>query len=253
MPLASDLFKGKDGVEPVDLLIQENNADSGCCGNSLRHGWNDAGTVIAAAEGANVDVISDGNAERPDFTLTQNYKIGWGDNGEWYNYTRDFAPGTYSAVLGFSWDGRSAQANPFALDLVTSDPTKPEQTLQRLGEVKVSQTGGWSSNDNVPFMNADGTAVAEFTLGAKSTVRLTIPGGDIDYLLFYKKQGGPTVTAEAGGIPGITGGVSNVSVNTATKTITATTTGDAGFIKVTGATKIKSVTLVGTTLTVVYE
>jgi hypothetical protein len=256
MPLASDLYRGKDGVEPVDLLIQENNADSGCCGNNLRHGWNDAGTVIPAAEGANVDVVNDGtaNSERPDFTLTTNYKIGWGDNGEWYNYTRDFAPGTYSAVLGFSWDGRSAQANPFVLDLVTSDPTKPEQTLQRLGAATVSQTGGWSSNDNVPFMNADGTAVAEFTLGAKSTIRLTIPGGDIDYLLFYKTSTVvPTVTAEAGGIPGITGGVSDVSVNAATKTITATTTGDAGFIKVTGATKIKSVTLVGTTLTVVYE
>jgi hypothetical protein len=98
--------------------------------------------------------------------------------------------------------------------------------------------------------------VAQFTLGAKSTIRLNIVRGgpDLDYLLFYKTSTVvPTVTAEAGGIPGITGGVSNVSVNAATKTITATTTGDAGFIKVTGATKIKSVTLVGTTLTVVYE
>jgi hypothetical protein len=161
MPLASDLFKGKDGQPGVDLQVGQSTADGGANGNSLRQGWKDGDTVNNAPEGANADVISDGNAERPDFTLTQNYKIGWGDNGEWFNYTRDFAPGTYSAVLGFSWDGRSAQANPFALDLVTSDPTKPEQTLQRLGAVTVSQTGGWSSNDNVPFMNADGTAVAE--------------------------------------------------------------------------------------------
>jgi hypothetical protein len=258
MPLASDLYRGKDGVEPVDLLIQENNADSGCCGNNLRHGWNDAGTVIPAAEGANVDVVNDGtaNSERPDFTLTTNYKIGWGDNGEWYNYTRDFAPGTYSVVLGFSQDGRSADSTDFALDIVTGDPTKAEQATTRVAQATVSQTGGWSSNDNIPLWNVAGTGVAQFTLGAKSTIRLNIVRGgpDLDYLLFYKTSTVvPTVTAEAGGIPGITGGVSNVSVNAATKTITATTTGDAGFIKVTGATKIKSVTLVGTTLTVVYE
>ena len=55
-------------------------------------------------------------------------------------------------------------------------------------------------------------------------------------------------------MPGLSGGgVSNVNVNTATKTITATVSGEAGFLKVTGASKVKSVTLVGTTLTVVYE
>jgi len=257
MPLASDLYRGKDGVEPVDLLIQENNADSGCCGNSLRHGWNDNGTVVPAAEGANVDVIADGNAERPDFTLTQNYKIGWGDNGEWYNYTRNFEPGTYSAALGFSWDGRNAVANPFALDIVNGDPTKPDQATTRVGEVTVLQTGGWSSNDTVPFLTPGGTSVATFTLGANSTVRLTIAGGDIDYLLFYKVSTPPPgILAVPSDVPGLSGaGVSNVNVNTATKTITATVSNEssAGFLKVTGATAIKSVTLVGSTLTVVYE
>jgi len=255
MPLASDLYMGKDGIKGVDFWIQENNSDSGCCGNNLRHGWNDNGTVVPAAEGSNVDVVNDGqgNAGRPDFTLTQNYKIGWGDNGEWYNYTRNFEPGTYSAVLGFSWDGRNAQANPFTLDLVTGDPTKPDQILQRLGAATVSQTGGWSNNDNVVFRDDTGAA-ATFTLGANSTVRLTIPGGDIDYLLFYKAAG-PSVTAVPGA-PGLSGdGISNVNVNTATKTITATVSNTAasGFLKVSGASKIKSVTLVGSTLTVVYE
>jgi hypothetical protein len=260
MPLASSLYKGLDGVEPVDLVHSRSQADSGIDGNSLRQGWLDTApdpdVVMAAAEGANVDVISDGNPERPDFTLTQNYKIGWGEAGDWYNYTRDFAPGTYSVVLGFSQDGRSADSTDFALDIVTGDPTKAEQATTRVAQATVSQTGGWSSNDNIPLWNVAGTGVAQFTLGAKSTIRLNIVRGgpDLDYLLFYKTSTVvPTVTAEAGGIPGITGGVSNVSVNAATKTITATTTGDAGFIKVTGATKIKSVTLVGTTLTVVYE
>jgi len=257
MPLAADLYKGLDGIKGVDLWIQENNSDSGCCGNNLRHGWNNDGTVVPAAEGANVDVINDGagNAERPDFTLAQNYKIGWGDNGEWYNYTRNFEPGTYSAVVGYSWDGRSAVANPFTLDLVTSDPTKPDQALTRLGAATIAQTGGWSNNDSTAFRDEAGNA-ATFTLGANSTVRLTIPGGDIDYLLFYKVSTGPTVVAVPSPVPGLGGdGVSNVNVNTETKTITATVsnTASSGFLKVSGASKIKSVTLVGSTLTIIYE
>ncbi len=258
MPLASSLYKGLDGVEPVDLVHSRSQADSGIDGNSLRQGWlntdPEPDEVVAAAEGANVDVISDGNPERPDFTLTQNYKIGWGEAGDWYNYTRDFAPGTYNVVLGFSQDGRGANATDFALDIVNGDPTKADQVTTRVAQATVSQTGGWSSNDNVSLLNLEGTGLAEITLGTKSTVRLNIVRGgpDLDYMLFYKKAS-VEVTAEAGGIPGITGGVSNVSVNTATKTITATTTGEAGFVKVTGATRIVSVTLVGTTLTVVYE
>ena len=259
MPLASDLYKGVDGIEGVDTHVVQNNGDSACCGNNLRHGWVNDGTTVPAADGANLDVVIDngnGNVNRPDFVLTNNYKMGWGDGGEWFNYTRDFPAGTYNVVLGFSQDGRNANTTDFALDIVTGDITKADQATTRVAQATVSQTGGWSSNDNIPLWNVDGTGVAQFTLGAKSTVRLNIVRGgpDIDYLLFYKTSTVvPPVTAEAGGIPGVTGGVSNVSVNTETKTITATTTGDAGFLKVTGATKIKSVTLVGTTLTIVYE
>jgi hypothetical protein len=104
-------------------------------------------------------------------------------------------------------------------------------------------------------MNADGTAVAEFTLGAKSTIRLTIPGGDIDYLLFYKKAGGggPTITPVVPSLPGAT--LTDVVVNTATKTITAKAPAgsNTGFLKVDGVGRIVSVTLVGDVLTVVYE
>ena len=222
MSLASSLYLGKDGLPGIDFhLTAENATDnpgSADSGRSLRNGWVAAdGTINDYPKSpetlGNIDITTDGNAERPDFTLTQNYKIGWGDNGEWYNYTRDFPAGTYSASLGFSWDGRTVDVGTFALDLVTSDPTKPDQILSRLGQVTVSQTGGWSSNDTVPFMNADGTAAATFTLGANSTVRLTIPGGDIDYLLFYKVSTPPPgITVVPSDVPGLSGaGVSNVA------------------------------------------
>ena len=251
MPLKSDLYKGKDGIKGIDLNIQENNGDSACCGNSLRHGWVDNGNTVAAEAGANVDVIADGNPERPDFTLTQNYKIGWGDNNEWYNYTRDFPAGTYSAVMGFSWDGLGKQDNKFALDLVTSDPAKGDQVLTRLAEASVYSTGGWSSNDNVPFLTPGGTTAATFTLGAKSTIRLTIPGGDIDYILFYPVSGGGSSAPQGLGKGSTLTGV----VNEATKTITADVpaSGVEGYLSLNPPRVITDIKLVDGKLVIKFQ
>jgi len=203
-PLAADLYKGKDGLPGIDF---QNNSPSGGGdgdnGNSLRNGWNDNGTVVASPAGAggNLDVILDngGNQDRPDFTIANNYKIGWGGTGNWFQYTRSFEPGTYSAVWVGSRDGRDADAFGRTLEIVTGDPTKADAATTVIGELTFSGTGGWSSNDSIPFMTPGGTTVAEFTLGANTTIRQRINkgDGDNDYLLFYKKAGSvapPSIT-----------------------------------------------------------
>jgi hypothetical protein len=167
-PLVSDLYVGKDGVLDVDFHIVENNSDSGCCGNSLRNGWVDNGTTVSAETGANMDVIIDnggGNTERPDYTLVNNYKLGWGDNGEWYNYTRSFPAGNYNAVWVGSRDGRDADAYGRSLEIVTGDITKVDAATTVVGELVFSGTGGWSSNDSIPFLTPGGTTPAVVTLG----------------------------------------------------------------------------------------
>ncbi len=199
-PLVSDLYKGKDGVYDVDFHGIESTADSGANGNSYRNGWVDAGSVQAAAPNGNIDVIIDNggggpgeqNRKRPDFVLTNNYKIGWGNQGDWYNYTRDFPPGNYSAVIGYSRDGRTADAYGVALELVTGDRTKPGQVATLVGEATLSGTGGWSSDDRVPLLAPGSQNVASFALGANTTVRLRIAKGDpdLDYLLFYRAGAG---------------------------------------------------------------
>jgi hypothetical protein len=206
MPLGDSLYQGKDGVQGVDFNIVENNADSACCGNSLRNGWVNAGVTNAAVAGANMDVVIDnggGNQARPDFTLANNYKLGWGDTGEWYNYTRTFEAGKYSAVFIGSRDGRGAAAMGRTLELVTGDIAKPDAATTVLGQLTSDGTGGWSSNDNIPFLTPGASSVAVFDLAGTQTLRLRISSGDGDNdgLLIYK------VTPGGGGgdTPVITG------------------------------------------------
>ncbi|MBN8247249.1 MAG: immunoglobulin domain-containing protein [Verrucomicrobia bacterium] len=196
MPLAADLYQGKDGLPGIDFhLSAQSTADAGANGNSLRNGWLNNGVAVdfpvAPEELGNVDVIVDnggGNTERPDFTLTNNYKIGWGDSGEWYQYTRDFPAGNYNVVFVGSRDGRAANAHDRTLELVTGDRTKVDAATTVIAQLTMSETGGWSSNDHIPFLAADGSgSLASLALGANTTLRLRISrgDGDLDALYFY--------------------------------------------------------------------
>lgn len=193
MPLAPDLFQGRDGLPGIDFFLVEDNADSACCGNQLRNGWIHEGEVVAAPPGGNVDVIEDhlnGNAVRPDFVLEKNYKLGWGSPAEWYQYTRTFEPGRYSAVFIGAREGRAPGAMGRTLELVLGDPSTPDPGTQLLGELLGEGTGGWSSHDWIPFQTPGGdtVAVAEFDLGGTQTLRLRhhIGDGDDDAILLYR-------------------------------------------------------------------
>lgn len=200
MPLVADLYKGKDGLPGIDF---QNNSPSGGAddanGNSLRNGWVENGTVFPSPAGAggNLDVIIDnggGNTERPDFTLANNYKIGWGGTGNWWNYTRNFTPGQYNAVWVGSRDGRDNNIMSRTLELVTGDPTKADAATTVVGELTANGTGAWSSNDSIPFLTPGASTAATFTLGANTTLRLRISAGDgdNDYILLYPAGAPPT-------------------------------------------------------------
>ena len=197
-PVGASLYAGLDGLPGIDFHLEnQSTTAAGSNGNSYRNGYNDAsGTAIdfptAPEELGNPDVAGDdGNTNhrrRGDYTATVNYKIGWNSAGEWYNYTRNFAPGKYSAVLAASRDVSDANRIQNNLELVTAGVTTTSQTTTVLGSIKANGTGGWSSLDILPYRNADGS-VATFTLGANSTVRVknvsTGEDHDLDYLIFY--------------------------------------------------------------------
>ena len=211
-PLAASIFYGLDGLPGIDFhLVNQSTSDPTVNGNVYRDGYVDTnGTAVAfpvlpEALG-NVDVLDDvGNGDRGDTTLSHNYKIGWGDTGEWYQYTRDFPAGTYNAVAGVGQDGRGVTNVGVSLSLVTGDITKTNAATTVLGSIISDGTGAWSSDDYIPFKDpSDPTKLASFTLGANTTVRFTITvgGPDLDFLMFYKVGGTvalPTVSIGADG------------------------------------------------------
>ncbi len=213
MPLGTNVYYGLDGLPGIDFhLVGQSTADPSANGNAYRNGYiTDDGTTTNAFPTApeafgNVDVLNDaGNSDRGSITIVQNHKIGWGDAGEWYQYTRDFPAGTYNAVAGVGQDGRGVTNVGVSLSLVTGDITKTNAATTVLGSILTDGTGAWSSDDYIPFKDpSDPTKLASFTLGANTTVRFTITvgGPDLDFLMFYKVGGSvalPTVSIGADG------------------------------------------------------
>lgn len=203
MPLAPSLYAGLDGLPGIDFHLQnQSTADATANGNVYRNGYNGPNgavdfPILPEALG-NVDVLDDaGNGDRGSFQVAQNHKIGWGDTGEWYQYTRDFPPGTYNVVLGAGLDGRGVDALGARLEIVTGDITKVGAATTPVASLLSDGTGAWSSDDYITFKSlSDSTKLAEVTLGANTTVRAVMSAGgyDFDFLLFYPLSTPPPVS-----------------------------------------------------------
>ena len=119
------------------------------------------------------------------------FKMGWNDAGDWFNYTRDFPEdGSYAVYGRFSSGG-----SPVAVDLsvVTAGQGTEDQTLESAGTFTGPATGGWNTMQFFPLKDADGN-LATVGLSGQSTVRLTILPGNVDmnYLAFVPYVGSDT-------------------------------------------------------------
>lgn len=130
------------------------------------------------------------------FIRQPNYKIGWADSGEWFNYTRTFPDGSYNVYAAISHGDAGPTSG--SLQLVTGGATTTTQTTQELGTFSApGGTGGWGNNRLVPLRSGDALAVVP--LSGTQTVRYTVGSGDYDYLVFVKTAGdvqppGPRIT-----------------------------------------------------------
>jgi len=120
--------------------------------------------------------------DRGVFTTTSNYRLGW-VGGDGQNYTRTFPANDYTVWAALSYDGRGAGQLRGSLDLVTSDPAAPNQTVQALGAFNAPGSAGWGRNELVPMKNTDGTIITVHMAGVQ-TVRFNSNSGDFDYLVF---------------------------------------------------------------------
>jgi hypothetical protein len=118
-----------------------------------------------------------------------NYKIGWADSGDWYNYTRTVPKGIYTAWGAFSYD--DGVDSPFnqparisaSLGKVTEGLGTSSQTVQAFGSFIGPSPGGWSQNNLVPLVGADGKQTVFKVNTDQTTFRVTTGSGDWDYMV----------------------------------------------------------------------
>jgi len=157
--------------------------------------YNDPGTVENAAYRTDISVSMTGHGEvtRYDHDLTANYKVGWNDAGDWYNYTRVFAPHAYRVLARHSSGGNDTHTK---LSIV-GGATTSSQTVFDVGNFDVPASNGWDTFRFVELKDSAGNPVI-VNLSGEQTVRLTIVGGneDFNYLAFIPvASGGATALA----------------------------------------------------------
>jgi hypothetical protein len=165
--------QNKDGILNVDYF-EVNDA-------------NDGGAVPAYRPATGVEAAKPGTDgfARGDQTITCTYIIGWTDNGDWYNYTRDFGAGARYNVYARMASGGGAEGA--RLDRITSDPAQPNQTIEPLGQFNSPPTGNWDTFHFVPLRGPAGELV-NIRLTGEQTLRYTkMPvDSDINYLAFVR-------------------------------------------------------------------
>ena len=123
------------------------------------------------------------------------YQIRLMSTGDWFNYTRVFAPTNYYVYLRCGTFG----ATTLYLDRVTSDPATTNQTTVRLGTFNVDNHIMRLNYKYEPLRV--GSSPVVLSLSGTNTLRLTM-GGTVskddrlvvmDYLLFVPTSDGPTL------------------------------------------------------------
>jgi hypothetical protein len=188
MPYFGGAYNGLGAVEGIDYNNDDDNSS-----NVYRTEKPDTG---ADENEVNINDNLGGRLgrERGAWVVTTNYKIGWvGGPNEWYNYTRTFPAATYKVYAALSFDGTAASQLKGFLERVTSDPTKPNQTVELLGYFDAPGTqavGGWGANELVPMRDAaTGGNLKTVALDGTQTLRFNSQSGDYDYLLLVPGEG----------------------------------------------------------------
>jgi hypothetical protein len=217
MPLVSNLYTNLSATPEIDYHVVGDVQDAGA-------------TEYRIDESPNVPIAIANNAtNRGSFNLTANYRIGWIDAGEWWNYTRTFPAGNYNVFAGISHGGGGPTSG--SLQLVTGNAAAENQTVQQLGTFDAAGgTGGWGVNRIVPLMSNG--ALASVSLSGAQTIRYTAASGDYDFLLFAPAGGGggdgPTLAITRSG--------ANITVTWTEGTLESSTQVNTGWAPVAGAT-----------------
>jgi hypothetical protein len=176
--------------------------------------------------------------------------------GEWLNYTRDFTAGSYTLYLRVATFG----ATTVELHKVTSDPTQPDQTTQKLGQFNVPNTIQRYNYVYVPLVNDAGQPVT-LDLSGTTTLRLLMAGTTgqddqklaINYMLFAPAASGAVTVYSSATVDGVFTADATATVDTSAKTITIPVGTGNRFYRVSGNVTLSNTRLAGANLVFNYQ
>jgi hypothetical protein len=171
MPYFGGSYQGKGGRDGIDYHQTDNRSDS---------------DLYRTGEGPafNVNIYSIAELDRGAYNATNNYKVGWNDAGEWYNYTRSY-PAAAPPCYFFARLASGGRASAVQLDEVIGDANTVDQTLNKVGEARGPATGDYNRFAFVPLRDGASNLVALTWSGTK-TFRVTIlpdSNEDVDYFV----------------------------------------------------------------------
>ena len=186
------------------------------------------------------------------------YQVRLTSPGDWFNYTRGFAPSNYNVYLRCASYG----ATTLYLDQVGGDITTTNQTTTRLGAFNVENQLSRLNYRYVPLMS--GSDLAKLSLSGTNTLRLTQGGTvakeerqvSLDYLLFVPAATAASITLETSAtVSGPYAAAAGATVNATAKTITVPVGGAASFYRLrsSAVSSIKSIAVVGGNVVITYN
>jgi hypothetical protein len=194
MPYYGGAYDGLDAVATVDYANNDGFESD----------------VYRFGENPNVDITNNGDVDRDSWTVTTNYRIGWTDAADWYNYTRNFPDGYYLVYAALSNSSTAEHMLKGTLWQVTAGAGTPNQTLVQLGVFDAPGSGGWGLNNRVPLRDAAGNDLA-LHLQGPTTLRYAAENGDIDYYIFKALQS-PQISQQPADVTAVEGGAATFTV-----------------------------------------
>src|SRR5262249_8481122 len=96
-----------------------------------------------------VAMFGNGDTYRDSYVVASNYKVGYCDPGDWFNYTRIFfTPNRNYRIYARLSSGLAA--NAIQLDEVVSGLGTSNQTLVKIGQARGPASGDWNAFNFVP-------------------------------------------------------------------------------------------------------
>jgi hypothetical protein len=173
-----------------------------------------------------------------EWTMTNNYKLGWVGTGNWGNYTRTFPTPAKSYHVAYAGSGDSLNLGQLngRLGKVTAGVGTATQTVEPIGVFYGEGTGAWSRNALIVMTDVAGGTPKTVELGGTVTLRWSYDSGDSEYLLFYPASTVTQPTISAGTNP------QGQPVLTYTGVLYGASTIDGAYTPVAGATSPFTVT-----------